>query len=223
MKKKLLSIALIALACVTAFAQDDIFNNPSNKIYFGIRVGGEVIAPSKISVGNIGMGIFKKGGGIEFGGICNIPIVANFYIEPGINFYYNSTSYDEDFVKELEDDIIFNSGSLKKLGFRVPVMLGYHFDFTEDIKVSLFTGPELEIGCSAKEYIKGHNIETSGSLYGKDGDLNRVDLLWGVGAGISYQHLYFGVKGNFGLLNMLSDSYAKLHENRATFSVGYNF
>ncbi|MDE6224807.1 MAG: hypothetical protein K2M25_01560, partial [Muribaculaceae bacterium] len=91
------------------------------------------------------------------------------------------------------------------------------------IKVSVFTGPELEIGFSAKEYVKGHNIEMSGSVYGDDGGYNRVDLLWGIGVGISYQHFYFGISGGIGMLNMLSDSDAKFHENRATFSFGYNF
>ncbi len=106
---------------------------------------------------------------------------------------------------------------------RIPVVAGYHFDFTKDIKVSLFTGPELEIGFSAKEKIKGHNIEMSESVYGEDGGMNRVNLLWGIGAGISYQHLYFGINGGIGMLNMMSDSDAKFHENYVAFSIGYNF
>lgn len=105
----------------------------------------------------------------------------------------------------------------------IPVMAGYHFDFTNDIKVSLFTGPELEVGFSAKEYIKGHNIEMSESVYGDNGDMNRVNLLLCIGAGISYQHFYFGVNGGIGMLNMLNESNTKFRENRVTFSIGYNF
>ncbi len=112
---------------------------------------------------------------------------------------------------------------LKKFGIRIPVMAGYHFDFTKDIKVSVFTGPELEIGFSGKEYINGHNIEMSESIYGDNGGMNRVNVLWGIGAGISYQHFYFSANGGIGMLNMLSGSDAKFHENRVTFSVGYNF
>ena len=45
----------------------------------------------------------------------------------------------------------------------------------------------------------------------------------GDGAGLTVQHFYFGVSGGIGMLNMMSDSDASLHENRVTISVGYNF
>ncbi|MDE6702220.1 MAG: PorT family protein [Muribaculaceae bacterium] len=223
MKKFLISTVLVFSTFLTGFAQSNIFNNPDNKAYFGIRVGGDITCPGKISAESIGVSVFKNGGGVELGGIYNVPVVANFYIEPGLKFFYDIYSMKKDFVDALEDDIIFNSVSIKKFGMRIPVMAGYHFDFTKDFKVSVFTGPELEVGFSAKEYIKGHNIEMSESIYGDDGDMNRVNLLWGIGAGISYQHFYFGVNGGIGMLNMLSDSDAKFHENRVTFSIGYNF
>lgn len=204
-------------------AQGDVFNNPENKAYFGIRAGGEITCPGNVSAENIGIGVFKKGGGAEFGGIYNIPVVANFYIEPGLKFFYNTYSLKNEWIDAVQDDISLESVSIKKFGMRIPVMAGYHFDFTEDIKVSLFTGPELEIGFTARETVKGHNIESSNSVYGDDGGLKRTDLLWGLGAGLSYRHLYFGVSGALGMLNMFGDTDAVFHENRVTFSLGYNF
>ena len=223
MRKFFVSAVLVVFACASVVAQNTIVNNPDNKAYFGIRVGGEVTCPGDISVENVGLSVFKNGGGVELGGIYNVPVVANFYVEPGLKFYYNTYSLKADFMEDFQNDIIFNSVSFKKFGMRIPVMAGYHFDFTNDIKVSVFTGPELEVGFSAKEYVKGHNIDVSESVYGEDGGMNRDNLLWGFGAGISYQHFYFGVSGGIGMLNMLSDSDAKFHENRVTFSVGYNF
>lgn len=223
MRKFFVTAVLVVLACASVMAQSAIVNNPDNKAYFGVRVGGEVTCPGDISAENVGLSVFKNGGGVELGGIYNVPVVANFYIEPGLKFYYNTYSLKADFMEDFQNDITFNSVSFKKFGMRIPVMAGYHFDFTNDIKVSVFTGPELEVGFSAKEYVKGHNIDVSESVYGDDGGMNRVNLLWGFGAGISYQHFYFGVNGGIGMLNMLSDSDAKFHENRVTFSVGYNF
>ncbi len=222
MKKLLVSIIFVVAVSMSAFAQNAIVNNPNNKAYFGIRVGGEVTCPGMISAHNVGIKCFKNGGGVEFGGIYNIPVVANFYIEPGLKLYYDTYSLKKEFVGALQDDIIFNSLSLKKFGMRIPVMAGYHFDFTNDIKVSIFTGPELEVGFSAKGVIKGYNIEMSENLYGENGVMNRVNVLWGIGAGVSYQHFHFSVNGGFGMLNML-DTCEKFHENRVTFSVGYNF
>lgn len=212
---------LAATGSMSSMAQ--YFDNPDNEAYFGIRVGGEITCPGKISMDNIGISAYNNGGGVEFGGIYNIPVIVNFYIEPGLTFYYNTYSLKDEYLMAIEDDIIFNSASIKKFGTRIPVMLGYHFDFTDDIRTYLFTGPELEIGFSAKEYIKGHNIEMSGNLYGNDGDMKRVDMLWGMGAGISYQNFLLGIKGTLGMLNILDEPDMKFHEHRMTISLGYNF
>lgn len=204
-------------------AQTNIVNNPDNKAYFGLRAGGEITCPGNISVENVGLSVFNNGGGFEIGTIYNLPVVANFYIEPGLKFFYNSYSLKHDWIDEIIDDIFYDNLTIKKFGMRIPVMAGYHFDFTEDIKVSLFTGPELEVGFWGEEVAKGHNIETSGSIFDDGGGMNRVNLLWDFGAGVSYKSLYFEVKGGIGMLNMLSDSDAKLRESRVNFSVGYNF
>ncbi len=221
MKKYLLTMALAVAACMSASAQSSIFNNPDNRAYFGIRVGGDVTCPGKFKVDNFSYKAFDNGGGVEFGGIYNIPVVANFYIEPGLKLYYDTYSAD---VTEFDDfdDPFDVSIKIKKFGMRIPVMAGYHFDFTDDIKVSVFTGPELEVGFSAKGSVKALDFETTESIYGDDG-MNRVNLLWGVGAGISYSNFYFGVNGGIGMLNMMKESDVKFHENRVTFSLGYNF
>ena len=153
MKKILVSLLLTALIGFASTAQTSIFDNPDNEAYFGIRVGGEVTCPGKFSADNVGVSVYNIGGGVEFGGIYNIPVVANFYIEPGLMLYYNVYSMKKDFVEAMQDDVAFNSVSVKKFGFRIPVMAGYHFDFTEDIRVSVFTGPELEICLLEIEYM----------------------------------------------------------------------
>ncbi|WP_160034715.1 outer membrane beta-barrel protein [Parabacteroides chinchillae] len=225
MRKLFIALTIMVLSAMSIMAQSTLVNNPNNKAYFGIRLGGEITCPGKITADNVGISVFNNGGGVEFGGIYNIPVVANFYIEPGLKLYYNTYSMKDEFIDFSEDDILFKDMSfkIKKFGMRVPIMAGYHFDFTDDVKVSVFTGPELEIGFTAKGHLKQDYIDVSESLYGDDGGLNRVNLLWGIGAGISYQHFYFGVNGGIGMLNMLSDSDVKFHENRVTFSVGYNF
>ena len=90
MKKFLIFAMLVAIGCFSMAAQNDILNNPDNKPYFGIRVGGDITCPGKISAENVGVSIFSNGGGIEFGAIYNVPVVANFYIEPGLKLYYDT-------------------------------------------------------------------------------------------------------------------------------------
>ena len=223
MKKITVSALFVVIVCISMAAQNSIFHNPDNKAYFGIRAGGDITCPGNVSVDDVGFRFFNNGGGIEFGGIYNVPLVANLYIEPGLKFFYDTYSLKNEWLELIQDDIIFNSMSIRKFGMRIPVMAGYHFDFTQDISVSVFTGPELEIGFSGKGYIKGYNIETSESVYGHDGALNRVNVLWGIGAGMAYRRVYFGINGGIGMTNMLSDSDAGFHENRVTISLGYNF
>lgn len=224
MKKQIVTIVSAILATVSMSAQDRVFNNPDNEAYFGIRVGGDVTCPGNVTVGKVGVDGFNNGGGIEFGGIYNIPVAANFYIEPGLKFYYDTYTMKKEFMGEIEGVGIIDNVSMRKFGMRIPVMAGYHFDFTDDVKLSIFTGPELEVGLSAKEHIGMGNVSVSESAYGEDGELNRVNLLWGIGAGISYRKLYFGINGAIGMLNMYKDMpEVKFHENRVTFSLGYNF
>lgn len=224
MKKCLSLVCLALLSVAPVFAQNRVFNNPDNKGYWGLRLAGEVTCPGDVKVLNIGVSTFKNGGGVEFGGIYNIPVVANFYIEPGVKLYYNSYSIKDGFVDNYEDDYGIESDiSLRKFGMRIPVMAGYHFDITDNLNLAVFTGPELEIGFSAKEHAKLSGVNYSESLYGEEGGMNRVDLLWGIGAGVTYRHLYFGISGGIGMLNMMDDTEAKFHENRVSFTVGYNF
>ncbi len=223
MKKVLLSVLSSLCLCFGASAQTDIFNNPENRAYFGLRLSGEVTCPGNVSSHGMGVGIYGNGAGVEFGGIYNVPVIANFYVEPGLNLYYNTYSVKDKYLGNVVEDVNIDGMSIRKFGMRIPVMAGYRFDFTPEISVSVFTGPELEVGFSAKGHISSNRFDASEDLYGDDGGMNRVDVLWGIGAGLSYQNLYFGLKGSMGMCNMYKESVATFHENRVSFSVGYNF
>ena len=78
---------------------------------------------------------------MDFGVIYNGPVVANFYVELGLKFFYNT--YSEK----------YGDSSIRKNGMRIPIMAGYHFDFSDSFRFYLFTGPVFEIGFSAKEVV----------------------------------------------------------------------
>ncbi len=64
MKKYLVSVILVVLACVSMTAQNSIVNNPNNKAYFGLRIGGDVTCPGDITADNVGVSVFSVGGGV---------------------------------------------------------------------------------------------------------------------------------------------------------------
>lgn len=221
MKKLIFTAVLTVLACAAVNGANPVLNNPNNKAYFGIRLGGEVTCPGDLTEDNVSVSYFSNGGGIEIGGIYNFPVVANFYLEPGLKLYYNAYSVKKSWLHQIDDDI--KSITENKFGFRIPVMAGYHFDFKKDLKLHVFTGPELEVGLIGKECMKAFGETVSENIYGDEGSMKRVDVLWGLGAGVTYKKLYFGISGSFGMLNMIDGDGASFHENRATFTIGYNF
>ncbi len=223
MKKYLLAAAMGVMACGSLFAQSALFDNPNNRPYFGFRVGGDVTVPGKVKYKGTEVEAFKNGGGFEVGGVYNAPIVANLYVEPGVKFYYDTYKMNTGSIDMVRDGKEYDKGSIRKTGFRVPVMLGYHLDFTKDIKLSVFTGPEMEVGIKAKAHANTRSFEVNRDLYDGDNGMHRVNMMWDAGVGLTVEDMYVGVNTSYGITNMLKDKNLKFRENRVTFSVGYNF
>ena len=216
--KKLIAMLIAVSSFVGVNAQDFLLNNPDNKGYFGVRAGLDISCPGDLKMNGIGVDAFGTGAGFSVGAIYNAPIVANFYIEPGLSFYYDTYSVNKDYMDE---DVEITGASVRKAGMRIPVMAGYHFDFAKNLKLSVFTGPEFEIGFSAKMHAESGSVSASESLYGDDG-MKRFDMLWRFGAGLTINRCYVGVSGGIGMLD-LDGSDVSFHENVVSITLGYNF
>lgn len=222
MKKFMILVATLFGIAVVAHAQNTVLDNPSNRAYFGLRGSLDLMFPGDLKTGNLSVSSFKTAPGVELGGIYNVPVKANFYIEPGFKLFYDTYKL-KDVSLDFDDDITYDPRtSVRRFGFRIPVMAGYHFDFNPGVKLHIFTGPEMEVGIWSRAYENFDDGHQSENLYGDEGGYNRVDLSWILGAGISYRHFYFGINGAFGMLDMAKEN-IKLHENRLSISLGYNF
>lgn len=231
---KRIQTVLIALTALTstATAQTEIFNNPDNKAFWGIRASADLSLPGnyKNSAG-VSFKMFRPGTGFSVGAIYNMPIVANLYFEPGVNFYYDIFRFDGLSVNTPTPGENRNEYDppVHKAGFRVPLTIGYHFDIFSEGRgnISVFTGPEVSLGVSAKIKFKNKDFrEEFGNIYGSttvDSAENRVDLGWRVGAGLTVGRAYLSVAGSFGLLDLNKSPYITYRENRVYFTLGYNF
>jgi hypothetical protein len=220
--KKLLSSALCFLLSISAFADNSIFDAGKQDPYFGARISLDIASPG--GEGWIPESL-NNGAGFSVGAIYNIPLYMNLYFEPGLNFFYNTFG---DKISQVEGDNIRNiDASIRNFGFRIPLAFGYHFDFEDNIKVAVFTGPQLNYGISMKEHMTysydGNKVTESNGWYGNGA--NRFDLQWIFGASVTYDRYYVGLTGGIGATNLLSDTYKpqKLHRNTFSISVGYNF
>lgn len=244
-------IAAAALAVTSALlpvsAQNLMFDNPDNKSYFGARVAVDFSSASNGALN------YSSKAGFSAGAIYNMPVVKNFYFEPGLFFFYDvfGTSFvaehkfptvdadgnDVTGVKYYQVD-----GSLRNFGFRIPFNFGYHFDFDENIQVSVFTGPQLNLSLVARYHQNGvispapdSRVYDSASVsaFGTNG-FKHVDLQWNIGVGVNYDHYYASVSGSIGATRMKSASVipcgsfqayfpTNIKRNIFNITVGYNF
>lgn len=249
MRTRGLLMAAAAMICgTTVWGQSILLDDPANKSYVGVRAGLDISSPTP--------DVFKNGAGFHVGAVYNVKVVKNFYIEPGAMLYYDTWSLnDKRFQAELAGerrDIGLNS-SFRNFGVRIPLMLGYHFDFTPGINVAVFTGPELSIGMRSRYHydatvsgVQGLDVSGAISCYSpgdnKTGNeavdnllnqvqnlFHRVDCAWKLGVGVNYSNFHVSVGGAIGMTNVYKHSNASaftddaFRMNRMTVTLGYNF
>lgn len=218
MKKLFLSAMGAMMLATSGFAQD-IFDAGEQDPYLGVRASLDITGVA----GNISnIYDFNNGAGFSVGAVYNITLFKNLYFEPGLSVFYNTAGYDGFMY-----DKFGVKGSIRNFGFRIPLVAGYHFDFTEDMKVSVFTGPQMNIGLVGRNVgdiaIRNNMEHYSESIYG-DG-VRRFDLQWMFGAAFHYQKYYISLSGGVGLTNLLGgNDYKGFTARRNTFAItlGYN-
>lgn len=248
MKLKAIIAGLMVTACATMSAQTSyMFDNPENKAYFGVRAGLDISSAAN------GEGWYSNQPGFNVGAVYHIPLLANFYFEPGLSLFYNTFGTNRTMLYESDDpfidavtgepaidadgNIVYKKfpyqidGSMRNLGFRVPLILGFHFDLAEDVKVSVYTGPQFNASLMARYHqnevrVRGEEEPAFGySLFGTKG-FKHFDMQWNLGVGFTYQQYYIGLHGALGMTRMKDATEQlprALRRNLFTITLGYNF
>lgn len=203
-----------------ASASDVVFNNPENMGHWGLRASLDVSNPGDWKTSILKFDMFGDRLGASVGAYYHLPIIANFYFEPGASLFYDTYKFDV-VVNEESNEI---SSHIDKFGIRLPLDVGYHFDIWENASLFVKTGPQLMYGFSEKMHIKTDE-PFDGNMYGEDGLLKRFDMLWDVAAGADFGRWNFALEYNFGLLNLVKDTGGILsyHENYFRIAVGFAF
>lgn len=151
-----------------------------------------------------------------------------------MSYYYNATGFKDVKIGDINiKEEAMEHASVRQMGLRVPVMFGYHFDFTPDVNLAIFTGPELEVGLSSDTYLTSKSVgalpkfHTAPSNYGDHAigfKRNRVDCSWKFGVGFNFvKNYYVGIEGAVGLADRAKGDNISFHENRVGVTLGYNF
>lgn len=230
MKLKIIALALAAGIVASASAQTNIYNNPNNHKYLGLRLSYELACPGDVNLGDgYKVDAYGNSSGFSAGVVYHLPVMYNFYFEPGAMLAYNTYSINKGVVGEFLPDglaTIAKDASVRMWKLRLPLQCGYHFDIMPDLSVSVFTGPEIIVGLKGKNHVSVDNdsdYAVSSGCYGGDGQLNRFDLGWRFGAqGTYYEHYTLSFSGVVGLCDQMRKS-PKMHTNVFDITLGYNF
>ncbi len=213
MKKFTLTLILAAASCsIPAVAQTDMLNNPDNRPYWGVRVGIDISS----TAGEI-IDQYSNSAGFTLGGIYNIPVWQNLYFEPGLTLYYDTFGMTVVSVDSRARAVDANA-SIRNMGLRVPLNFGYRFDFTDNMSLSLYTGPQLNINFTGSKHVGDYSVDLMGHGF------KRVDLQWGFGGSMQFFHNYYiSISGGVGLTKAYSTDYDQFRRNTVNLSLGYNF
>ena len=240
---KTFAAGMLFAACgtFTGTAASYMFDNPDNKTYFGVRASLDVSSAAN------GGGWYSNKSGFSLGAVYNIPLYMNLYFEPGLSLFYNTfgtVAWDSFTVERpLENPEVGGptteevaipfqrDGSIRNLGFRIPLQFGYHFDVTDDIKVHLFTGPQFNLSLLSRYHQNAVLIPEvaseaeSCSLFGTHG-FKHFDVQWNFGVGVDYQNYYLALSGSWGMTRMKDNTIElphNLRRNIFAITLGYNF
>lgn len=221
MKKILLSLACVAsvfsMSAQRASDSESTFwdsSKPEKLVHLGVRAGLNVAS----FTGDLGEDMDSKCGFV--GGLsADFALMESFYINSGVFFSMNGAKYDEDGY-ELNYSPMY---------IKIPVMASYRYNFNENLQWQLNFGPYFAFGVGGKAKTEYEGEEVKADFFGDDDDQfggQRFDMGLGVGTGIIWNKIFFGIQYDFGLTNVVKD--AKEREMKGknsafSVSVGYNF
>lgn len=205
--------ALTLLGVMTAGAVEPV--------RFGVKAEWDLTCPST------SLTTLDDGSGVAAGALVNVPLWRGLYVEPGVEFFYNTM--DISFI-----DFVVNghepgpNGYIGNTGMRVPVAVGYKFSLAEGMDFSVFTGVNLNIGLGMKAHFDAGDlpqIDMKSTIDLYDGGVDKFDTQLLLGVRFAYFDNFFAdISGGIGLHNICKDKvFGDNHIRRNTFSIGVGY
>lgn len=226
--KRLLTVAVLLFGIAGAIQAKnglyELYKTPvtGNRPYFGIRASVGYAYPYHIKYARIPLS--SKATGIDGSvmGLFRAPIDHRWYVEPQIEVYFNSLKTGGTLSEEVTKAGI-TEATLRTVGFRVPIAFGWRHNLSENMQLSLFTGPEFDFRIKTWFHPdKPSNIfkgTTARPLYGDYG----VDLDLRSGAGLTLGRYYVGASYSWKLCKITRSDYGAKRQRLVQLTFGYNF
>lgn len=209
MKRKLLPI-LISLLTAFPMMADSLW---------GVKASLDINVPGKWKVGDHSTKLYKSGLGFSVGGVYTNYVTDNFFIEPSLSLFYDT--YSCDFTIQSDVNSIGEEPRTYKWGLRLPLVVGYTFDITDDFGVMVFTGPEFNYAFAGGYRLKDKTLqkEIDDTLFGKeDGQNRRVSCAWKGGIGFPFANWRIDLEAAAGITDIIVGP-PSMKENRVSVSI----
>ncbi len=213
-------VFMVALSQLNVFSQTTDDSRPM----WGIKAALDVNLPGKWSAGGDKVDMYRHGFGGAVGAVYNIYLGHDFYIEPGLSLFYDAYSYKKLYVAENSQPI---DPTIYKSGFRLPVVAGYSFDFTDRYGMSVYTGPELSYvfsGGIRGKYVTPDNEDIGEALnpYAKHGMFRRFDCAWKIGVAFPTDYVTLNIDAAIGITDICKHDIS-MRENRISIGLAHYF
>lgn len=219
MKRTFITLLLAAVICVTeAYCQTEVYK----RVTWGVKASVDVELPGKWKGDDISLTMYRPGYGFTAGGVCNINLGGNVYLEPGLSLFYEDYSFKDLIISNESGDYVQKDPGLYKLGLRVPLVVGSVFPINERAGFSIFTGPVLSYAFAGK-------IDVDSDV---DSDLDDLDLFrgqrrfdcaWKIGVGCPVDNFMVSLEAEFGITDLLKAKDLSFRENRVLLGLTYYF
>lgn len=156
--------------------------------------------------------------GFKAGGVVNIPVVAGFYVQPGVFYSTKGFKYSSDLLG-------IKTESSTNLGYiEVPVNALYRFDLGNAGGIFVSAGPYAAFAVNGKTKTTVASIETKTDVeFGSDaGETKRFD--YGLNAGLGYETpwgVYVRAQYGLGLANLSNVDNGTVKNKGFQFSLGF--
>ena len=162
--------------------------------------------------------IFRNGTGATAGAVCNIYLGKKFYFEPALSLFYDTYSYKG--LTIAGDSYEESDPALYKVGFRMPLVIGYSISISDMLSIAPYTGPEMSYAFAGA--VKVHDKDRLDlddvSLFGKLGKQRRFECGWKIGVAFFSGMWSFNIDGTIGITNLMTDG-LKFRESRGSVSL----
>lgn len=199
--KKIILCAILACATIQfANAQKQYigvqvgFTQPTTRLNMPVSGKEKTLTPTALN-------------GFKVGVVYDATLVAGFGYTFGLNYTFGAKKTDWKSVGSNTYPRSYKSTMYHQL--EIPVDWQYKFEIAKKTWFMLYTGPTLQCGLAFKESTY-NQITSSGDITIDAKDrynmksvfaLNRLNVTWGVGAGLQYERYFIRGGYDFGLIN----------------------